>query len=476
MDTLNAHRMTVGVIAITVAMLVALGVTMLTYGHSEGYWRDTLRWDQGIAGASEQVAGIQAQRAAQALYAATGKPRYRTAFERGVRTETAGSRAVLRVGDARINSIAARAQVADRQYDRVVQARLFPAVAIRDPIATRAALVEADRLVEVGYRFAIQIAARVRSLRADDVREAKASAGQARIVGLVALALALLAGIPGTTLLVETQRRRETQRERERLLKLTRMQNEDLRRVDREKDSFIASISHELRTPLTSILGYTELVGDDATNLSEEQRRFLAIVDRNAGRLLRLVNDLLLAAQIDAGGELQIERDEVDLRALAVQAVESAGPAASMDDIELRLSADQPVVIEGDEVRIAQVIDNLLSNAMKFTPNGGRVAVRLSSDGETARLEVADTGMGMTPDEQSRLFERFYRTESATQGAIQGSGLGLAISQAIAHAHGGAITVESETGAGSTFTLAIPLIGPGTVTATAAEHTQSSRS
>ena len=458
-----------------VALLVALGVTMLTYGHSEGHWRNTLRWDQGITGAAEQIAGIQVQRAAQALYAATGKPQYRTATERGMRTATTGSRAVLRVGDARINSITARAQAADLQHDRVVEARLFPAVARRDPIATRAALVEADRLIEVGYRFAIQIAARVRSLRADDVREAKVSAGQARIVGFAALALALLAGIAGTILVVEAQRRRETQRERERLLKRTRTQNQDLRRIDREKDSFIASISHELRTPLTSILGYTELIGDDATNLSEQQQRFLAIVDRNAERLLRLVNDLLLAAQIDAGSELEIERGEVDLRALAAHAVESAGPAASMEDIELRLSADQPVVIEGDEVRIAQVIDNLLSNAIKFTPNGGRVAVHLSSDEETARLEVADTGMGMTPDEQSRLFERFYRTESATHGAIQGSGLGLAISQAIAHAHGGAITLESETGVGSTFTLAIPLMSPDAVSATAAESTQSSR-
>jgi len=476
MDLLNRHRMTVGVIAIMVAMLVALGVTMLAYGHSESRWRGTLRWDQGIAGASEQIAGIQAERAAQALYAATGKPQYRTAFERGVRTATAGSRAVLRVGDAQINSITARAQVADLQHDRVVRARLFPAVARRDRIATRAALLEADKLIEVVRRFAIQIAAQVRSLRADDVRQAKASAGQARIAGLVALALALLAGIPGTTILVETQRRRETQRKRERLLKLSQTQNQNLRRIDREKDSFIASISHELRTPLTSIRGYTELIRDGATNLSEEQESFLATVDRNAARLLRLVNDLLLAAQIDAVGQLEIERGKMDLRALAAHAVESAGPAASMKDIELRLSADQPVVIEGDEVRLAQAIDNLLSNAVKFTPNGGWVTVRLSSNGGTARLEVADTGMGMTPDEQSRLFERFYRTESATQGAIQGSGLGLAISQAIAHAHGGAITVESETGVGSTFTLAIPLIGPDAVSGPAAEHPQSSRS
>jgi signal transduction histidine kinase len=260
-------------------------------------------------------------------------------------------------------------------------------------------------------------------------------------------------------LVVEAQRRRrQVQLERERLLALIRTQNEELKRLDHEKDAFIASISHELRTPLTSIRGYTELVGDDATNLTEEQRHFLAVVDRNAGRLLRLVNDLLLAAQLDAVGELELELGDVDLSALANQAVESAGPAASMKNIELRLSDDHPIVVKADAVRIAQAIDNLLSNAIKFTPNDGRITVSLSSADGTARLEVVDTGMGMTPDEQSRLFERFYRTEGATDAAIQGSGLGLAISQAIAHAHGGAITVESEKGMGSTFALTIPLI------------------
>ncbi|HUZ82192.1 MAG TPA: HAMP domain-containing sensor histidine kinase, partial [Gaiellaceae bacterium] len=198
------------------------------------------------------------------------------------------------------------------------------------------------------------------------------------------------------------------------------------------------------------------------------QVHFLEIVDRNAGRLLRLVNDLLLAAQIDAVGELEIELAEVDLRAVARQAVESAGPAASMKDIELRLSADSPTLVNADAVRIAQVVDNLLSNAVKFTPNDGRIAINLSAVAGAARLEVADSGMGMTSDEQSRLFQRFYRTEGATQQAIQGSGLGLAISQAIARAHNGAITVTSQAGVGSTFTLEIPLLDSGAASASAA--------
>jgi signal transduction histidine kinase len=261
-------------------------------------------------------------------------------------------------------------------------------------------------------------------------------------------------------LLVRIERRRlDAAHERERLVEVTRRQNDDLQRIDREKDSFIAAVSHELRTPLTSIRGYTELIGDTADNLSEDQQRFLEVIDRNSGRLIRLINDLLLTAQLEHGGELEIESHELNLQELVVQAVESANPSASIKDIELRLSADDPVTVEGDPVRLAQVIDNLFSNAIKFTPNAGRVSVQLSATEKSAKLEVTDTGMGMTPNEQSRLFERFYRTEGATSGT-QGSGLGLAISQAIVHAHKGTITVESQKGAGSTFTFEIPLRQP----------------
>ena len=466
---LHGHGMTFGVIGIMLALLAALGVTLLTYGHSEQQWRDTLRWDQAITDTSEQVTGIEKQRADQALYAATGEPRYRLAFERGARTASAGSRAVRRLGDTQIAAITKRAQAADRRDEAIAQTRLFPAVARNDRVAARSALAAADTLLKAGYVFATQIASRVSGLRAANIRQAKTSARQAKLVGLISLALALLAGIGGTVFVAQAQRRRrEAQSERERLLELTRAQNLDLRRLDHEKDAFIASVSHELRTPLTSIRGYTELVGDDATNLTEEQVHFLEIVDRNAGRLLRLVNDLLLAAQIDAVGELEIELAEVDLRAVARQAVESAGPAASMKDIELRLSADSPTLVNADAVRIAQVVDNLLSNAVKFTPNDGRIAINLSAVAGAARLEVADSGMGMTSDEQSRLFQRFYRTEGATQQAIQGSGLGLAISQAIARAHNGAITVTSQAGVGSTFTLEIPLLDSGAASASAA--------
>lgn len=457
----DGNRMTYGVIMMMVTLLVALAVTMLTYGRSESHWRATLQWDRATAGAAEQLTGIQQQRAAQAGYAATGDPLYKAAFERGVRNATAGSQAVLAVGDPEISAITRQAESADLQHDRVVRRALFPAVETGDRRASTAALDEANRLVDVGYRSAVRIDARVDALRAQDVHEARSTEQLASSVGFTALALALLTGLAGTLLVARAQRRRRAaQHEREHLLELTRSQNIDLMRLDREKDAFIASVSHELRTPLTSIRGYTELVGEESDNLTEQQRHFLGIVDRNASRLLSLINDLLLAAQIDAAGALDIEREDVDLSALAEQAVESAGPAASMKDIELRASYEREAMVKGDALRLSQVLDNLISNAVKFTPNGGRVHVRLVSDDERVRLEVEDTGMGMTQEEQSRLFERFYRTEGATENAVQGSGLGLAISQAIAHAHDGMIVVRSEKGIGSTFALDLPRAAP----------------
>jgi signal transduction histidine kinase len=453
----DRHRLTLGAIVVLVALLLALGVTMLSFSRSEQHWLRTLTWDKAIEGAELQVEGIHQQQAAQASYAATFDPEYRIAFERGVREASAGSVAVAAIGDASISAITRRAQAADLRHDQVVRTELYPAGAAHNRLATTAALRDANRLVEVGLRSARQIAGRVRGLAAEDVMAAKAQANQAAIVGYLSFGLALVIALAATFLLGKAQRtRRASLYEREQLLELTRTQNSDLRRLDREKDAFIASVSHELRTPLTSIRGYTEMLGDEATNLTEQQQHFLEVVDRNAERLLRLVNDLLLAAQIDDAGELEIERNDVDLQALAIQGVESASPAASLKNIELLLVTDHPVIVEGDQVRLAQVIDNLLSNAVKFTPSGGRVSLRLATTAETGRLEVTDTGMGLSADELARLFERFFRAEGATQAAIPGSGLGLAIAQAIAQAHGGSIDARNVPDGGAEFAIHLP--------------------
>ncbi len=249
----------------------------------------------------------------------------------------------------------------------------------------------------------------------------------------------------------------EGEAERERLLEREREQNERLRELDRLKDNFVASVSHELRTPLTSIRGYLELVREgEVGELNPEQDAFLGVVDRNADRLLRVVTDLLFVAQVDAQ-KVALELEQLPLAELAHQAVEAARPAAEARSVALELFGGQPLVIRGDRARLGQALDNLVSNALKFTPPGGRVEVRLREDGGRALVEVTDTGIGIAAHEQERLFERFFRTTSANEHAIQGTGLGLWIAKAIVDAHGGAISVESEEGVGSTFRFSLPL-------------------
>jgi PAS domain S-box-containing protein len=254
--------------------------------------------------------------------------------------------------------------------------------------------------------------------------------------------------------------RKRTERELERLLALEREQNERLREFDKLKDEFLALVSHELRTPLTSIRGYLELLLDgEAGEITADQRKFLGVVERNAHRLLDLVSDLLLLAQIEAG-KLVLDLDPVDLGAVASESVEASRPLAEEREITLTLATDTVPTLPADRGRVAQLLDNLVSNALKFTPPGGRVDVRVRSLRGTAVIEVRDTGVGIPSDEQDRLFERFFRSSIATAQAIPGTGLGLAITKAIVEAHGGRITVASEEGVGTSFKVALPVRQP----------------
>lgn len=236
--------------------------------------------------------------------------------------------------------------------------------------------------------------------------------------------------------------------------------------VDREaakmKDEFVNLISHELRTPLSSILGYLELIADDEDNpLSEDQLKYLATVDRNANRLLRLVSDLLFTAQVESG-HFHLQRETVDLQALVSAALETATPGAAARNVVLRISVSPEAVhVWGDPGRLGQAVDNLISNAVKFTPAGGRVVITLGTADEPeprALIGVSDTGMGIPPDEVDRLFSRFFRASTATANAVPGVGLGLTITKAIASAHGGEIRVASTVGEGTMFVLDLPRI------------------
>lgn len=231
-------------------------------------------------------------------------------------------------------------------------------------------------------------------------------------------------------------------------------QNERLRELDQVKDALLASVSHDLRTPLTAILGYAELMRRRG-GLSDHQARAADVIERNARRLLRLVNDLLLMAQLRAGG-LQLEPESVELAQLVSEAVELARPLADQSGLSLELSVPAPgtIVVSGDRLRLGQLLDNLIANAIKFTPSGGHVRVGVRRTGETACLEVEDDGPGIAPEARAGLYDPFVRGPGATAA---GTGLGLAIVQAVAAAHGGTIELDTEAGRGTRFAVSLPL-------------------
>jgi signal transduction histidine kinase/HAMP domain-containing protein len=228
------------------------------------------------------------------------------------------------------------------------------------------------------------------------------------------------------------------------------------REAERAKDEFFALVSHELRTPLTAILGYVELMLGEDGNSPADQRRHLEIVERNARRLMRLVGDLLFAAQVETG-TLLFDPGEVDLAQLVRDAVALARPQAETAQIalEARVAELEPCI--GDRDRLAQVLDNLISNALKFTPAGGRITVGLEARDGRARLTVTDTGIGIPPDELPRLFDRFFRASNATARAVPGAGLGLTIVRAIVEGHGGTVRIDRTSEQGTTFAVLLPL-------------------
>jgi signal transduction histidine kinase len=230
------------------------------------------------------------------------------------------------------------------------------------------------------------------------------------------------------------------------------------REFARLKDEFVGLISHELRTPLSSILGYLELMRDDEDDpLSAEQLQYLGVAERNAHRLLKLVGDLLFTAQVESG-RFPLDIRQVELDQVIAASVETATPIAANAGVALRTEVpDGTIVIPGDPVRIGQSIDNLISNAVKFTPAGGTVTVSLRSEDENVVITVSDTGIGIPAVELSQLSTRFFRASTATRNAVPGVGLGLTITKAIVTAHGGRLEIASDEGVGTSISVHLPL-------------------
>ena len=236
------------------------------------------------------------------------------------------------------------------------------------------------------------------------------------------------------------------------------------------KTEFVATVSHELRTPMTSIAGFIELLEEDgAQTFSEDQMGFIDAIRRNSDRLTALANELLTLSSLESGS-FSHRQTEVDLREVVLTAQTVLEPTIAARQLEVAFEVPpDPVMVHGDEQSLESLVSNLVSNALKFTEDNGWVRCQLRMVAGNARLEVSDNGLGIPEDEQPDLFTRFFRSSTAQEHAIQGSGLGLTIVDSIVQSHGGDIAVVSQHMVGSTFTVNLPLQrvaspagGPGT--------------
>ncbi|HSE08641.1 MAG TPA: PAS domain S-box protein [Nocardioidaceae bacterium] len=233
---------------------------------------------------------------------------------------------------------------------------------------------------------------------------------------------------------------------------------ERLRDLDRAKSDFVSMVSHELRTPITSIVGYTEMLLDGAAGpVAPEQHRLLDAVRRNGVRLVALIEDLLTLSRIESG-TFTLEKSAVDLRTVFEKAHEALEPMLVGRKLDVHFELpDLPVQVMGDPRQLERMIVNLLGNAVKFTDDGGRVAWSLTATTDEAHFRVADTGIGIPEGEQPALFSRFFRSTTAQERAIQGTGLGLTIVQSIVQSHGGEITIRSREHVGTDVEVVLPL-------------------
>lgn len=229
--------------------------------------------------------------------------------------------------------------------------------------------------------------------------------------------------------------------------------------IEQMKSDFVALVSHELRTPLTSIYGYTRLILDGKTGgVNETTRDKLVRVERQALRLSHLIADLLDLSRIESG-RLELRMEPISIRELAWNRLEDFRSQAEEKNIEISFEAPEDLPpVRGDAERIGQVLTNLLSNALKFTPSGGKVRVRLRREGNLLSVQVIDTGMGIPPEERHKIFDKFHQVRNIQARQHGGTGLGLAIAKSIVEAHGGHIWVDSELGKGSDFRFVLPIV------------------
>ena len=233
----------------------------------------------------------------------------------------------------------------------------------------------------------------------------------------------------------------------------------DEQRLERLRSDLVATAAHELRTPLAAVYGAVRTLRHQGQPLTPEMSaRFLEMIESESERLRIVMDQLLVSAQLDSS-DLRLDRQPVDVGQLCESIVASVNTGKPLD---IELDVEQPetdVVFEADPDRLRQVVANLVDNAIKYSPGGGRIELRIAANGDTGTLAISDHGLGIPVEEQDRIFERFYRLDPAMTRGIGGSGLGLYISRQLVQQMGGTLTVNSQHGTGSTFTITLPLIG-----------------
>ena len=236
----------------------------------------------------------------------------------------------------------------------------------------------------------------------------------------------------------------------------------DFKSLEKIKADFIANVSHELRTPLTAIKGYTETLEEEAYENREDRRQFLGIIKRHTDRLINIVSDLLVLSEIESKESLSLEMsksdfEDVDLNEVVKSSYESLRRKISEKNLQVEINVKEGIPgIKGNRFLLEQMLINLIDNAVKYTPERGRVTISAYSEDSNINLEISDTGIGIPKENLNRIFERFYRVDKTRSRKLGGTGLGLSIVKHIAIIHNGKIDVESEVGKGSRFLITLP--------------------
>ncbi|MGV2938602.1 sensor histidine kinase [Mesobacillus sp. LC4] len=233
--------------------------------------------------------------------------------------------------------------------------------------------------------------------------------------------------------------------------------SESVQKEDEKKREFLADVSHELRTPISYIKGYSEALETGMIKEPDEKNKYLKLINRESGRMVKLVQDLLDLSRLDAD-EYSLMKSPFPLAQLIEDFIIKYGPALDEKKISLTLNLDPDIIINGDEGRLEQIFQNLIDNAIRYTESGGRISIRLAKHAYGCKVEIEDTGTGIPEEDIKKLTERFYRVNKARSRADGGTGLGLAIVDKLVELHNGKMEISSELGHGTSITLYFPAV------------------